>query len=47
MAPAGSKKTGPKGKPSVQKDFKNAVEALERLREEHEMLRKRVKELEK
>lgn len=41
MAPAGPKKTGPKGKSSVQKDYKAAVEALERLRAENEELKAR------
>ena len=39
MAPPAPKRTGPKGKPSVQKDYKNAVEALERLRKENEALK--------
>ena len=46
MAPAAPKRTGPKGKPSVQKDYKAAVEALVRMREENEALRERVKQLE-
>jgi hypothetical protein len=46
MAPAGPKRTGPKGKPSVQKDYKKAVEALERMRKENEELKEKVKELE-
>lgn len=46
MAPAAPKRTGPKGKPSVQKDYKNAVEALERLRAENEALKAKVEELE-
>jgi len=39
MAPAAPKRTGPKGKPSVQKDYKKAVEALERMRKENEELK--------
>ena len=46
MAPAGPRRTGPKGKPSVQKDYKKAVEALERMRKENEDLKARVAELE-
>ena len=46
MAPAAPKRTGPKGKPSVQKDYKNAVEALERMRAENEALKAKVAELE-
>lgn len=46
MAPAAPKRTGPKGKPSVQKDYKNAVEALERMRAENEALKAKVVELE-
>ena len=46
MAPAAPKRTGPKGKPSVQKDYKAAVEALVRMQEENEALRERVKQLE-
>lgn len=46
MAPAAPKRTGPKGKPSVQKDYKKAVEALERMRAENEALKERVAELE-
>ena len=46
MAPAAPKRTGPKGNPSVQKDYKNAVEALERMRAENEALKAKVAELE-
>lgn len=46
MAPAEPKRTGPKGKSSVQKDYKAAVEALERIRKENEALKERLKEME-
>ncbi len=44
IAPAGPKRRGPKGKPSVQKDYKRAMEALERIRKENEELNERLKE---
>ena len=47
MAPAAPRRPGLKGKPSVQKDYKAAVEALERLRAENEALKAKVVELEK
>jgi len=46
MAPPAPKRVGPKGKPSVRKDLKNALEALERERQRVEALEARVKELE-
>lgn len=42
MAPPAPKRTGPKGKASVQNDYKKAIEALERLKAENEALKEKL-----
>ena len=46
IAPPAPKRTGPKGKPSVQKDLRDALAALERERRRVEELEERIRDLE-